>query len=859
MKLKNISLVSVLLISVIVPFAMGQGQTSIQIFDLNMSGADRTEGNTAATRIWDGGSAGSGNWTADANWQGNVQPEAGDFLIFPPGALRLSNTNTFGAGTVFGGIIFQGDDYNIYGNTITLTNHITATAGASGNTFRPGIRLGAPSYLRAQGSGLKLTFLGNIDLNGQDLGLVCQPGQLVCSGIISGTGDVTKSGSGRAVFSGGAANTYNGTTYVLDGFLELSKYLILNPGNFRLGRTAVPGNLVIGLGTSPLISDIVVCEANNQIAATAQVTVRATGELSLNDYNHTIFFLRMAGGHVNSGAAMLTVTGNIVGELDDDGSVISGNLNLGPTGKNVILNNDVLLTIPAVVSGASNALLHVSGGGELRLTANNTYAGPTVLHSGAVRVSTPGGLGIGDTVMIEQGELTLANTAINGKMLRASGPGGIISQGSCAWNGDIVLEGDLVVNTSTGSTLVWTGHASGSGGFTKVGAGLLRLSGPEANTFTGGVLLLSGAMELYKFFNGEQVPAISGSTLSVGDGVGGPGADIVRYGGPGQIGDTTLVRVTSSGKVQLAGWTDLIGALTGSPNGGEVDLGVSGARWIVGGNDLSTTFAGTFTGSGSLVKTGATTLTLTGTSTHQREIVVAQGTLLVHGKLLAGSTNSILQVHAQGMLAGTGHVDKVTIFPAGRLAPGASAGILSVSNLWFNDNGQLEIELNGPAPGVGYDRVVAHGAATNYPNGGALVVTLGFVPTAGDSFLILDKTSTGPIGMFNGLPEGATFAAGGSLFLITYTGGDGNDVVLFRLPAPESMLTGLTSLTNGHKRLRGLGRSSLAYAIEAATHLDAPIPWLGLGSATANGAGVFQFTDTNAPQHPRRFYRAISP
>jgi hypothetical protein len=105
----------------------------------------------AAIRIWDGGSAGSGNWTADANWEGNVQPAPGDFLIFPAGAARPANTNTFGAGTVFGVILFQGDNYDIHGNAVTITNHITAAAGTSGNVFRPGIRLGAPAFIRAQG------------------------------------------------------------------------------------------------------------------------------------------------------------------------------------------------------------------------------------------------------------------------------------------------------------------------------------------------------------------------------------------------------------------------------------------------------------------------------------------------------------------------------------------------------------------------------------------------------------------------------------------------------------------------------------------------------------------------------------
>ena len=35
--------------------------------------------------------------------------------------------------------------------------------------------------------------------------------------------------------------------------------------------------------------------------------------------------------------------------------------------------------------------------------------------------------------------------------------------------------------------------------------------------------------------------------------------------------------------------------------------------------------------------------------------------------------------------------------------------------------------------------------------------------------------------------------------------------------------------------------------------------WLNIGSPLANSAGVFIFTDTNAPLFPLRFYRAVFP
>src|SRR5262249_40018087 len=60
-----------------------------------------------------------------------------------------------------------------------------------------------------------------------------------------------------------------------------------------------------------------------------------------------------------------------------------------------------------------------------------------------------------------------------------------------------------------------------------------------------------------------------------------------------------------------------------------------------------------------------------------------------------------------------------------------------------------------------------------------------FVPPLGSSFVIVNNHSSDPIsGTFAGLAEGATFTASGASFLITYQGGDGNDVVVTRYDVP---------------------------------------------------------------------------
>lgn len=67
----------------------------------------------------------------------------------------------------------------------------------------------------------------------------------------------------------------------------------------------------------------------------------------------------------------------------------------------------------------------------------------------------------------------------------------------------------------------------------------------------------------------------------------------------------------------------------------------------------------------------------------------------------------------------------------------------------------------------------------NVTLGGALNLTCNVTVPLGTTFTLLDKQKTGAIsGTFSGLPQGATNNVGGQQFVISYVGGNGNDVVL---------------------------------------------------------------------------------
>src|SRR5262249_34082573 len=70
-------------------------------------------------------------------------------------------------------------------------------------------------------------------------------------------------------------------------------------------------------------------------------------------------------------------------------------------------------------------------------------------------------------------------------------------------------------------------------------------------------------------------------------------------------------------------------------------------------------------------------------------------------------------------------------------------------------------------------------------SGTTLSVSIGYVPTPSDGFILVANDGTDAIsGTFAGLPEGATITLAALAFHISYHGGDGNDVALTSLAVP---------------------------------------------------------------------------
>ena len=80
----------------------------------------------AANRTWDGGDLDlPGLWSARTNWNGNTNIATGDALFFPGTAVVKTMDNNLSISN-FAKLTFNDDAYTLNGNSLRLTNGITA-------------------------------------------------------------------------------------------------------------------------------------------------------------------------------------------------------------------------------------------------------------------------------------------------------------------------------------------------------------------------------------------------------------------------------------------------------------------------------------------------------------------------------------------------------------------------------------------------------------------------------------------------------------------------------------------------------------------------------------------------------------
>ena len=374
----------------------------------------------------------------------------------------------------------------------------------------------------------------------------------------------------------------------------------------------------------------------------AVVTINAgavvNGSISLGDGNDTL--------NIMAGTSLAGVT-SLNGGL---GSFVDTlNLNAGLAGtlsEWEILNVNTAGGDFSITGAISNiGVLTKSGAGTLTLTGNNSFIGGTTISAGSL-IGDSQSFGDGD--IVNNASLVLNQTTDASFALVISGTGSLTKSGAGALTltgvnsfsgGTTISAGRLIGNTQSFGTGAIVNNASlvfnqtsnasfasvisGTGSLTKTGGGVLTLTG--INSFTGGTTISSGRLigNSQSFGSGAIV---NNASLELAQTTDASFASVIS--GTGSLTKSGAGALTLTGVNSFSGGTTIsAGRLIGNTQSFGTGAIVNNAS-LVFNQTTDASFASVISGTGSLTKSGAGALTLTGVNSFSGGTTISAGTLI---------------------------------------------------------------------------------------------------------------------------------------------------------------------------------------------------------------------------------------
>ena len=669
------------------------------------SGQTQTISDSIADQTGSGGTgANAGSWGLDLTGAGTV---------------ALGGANTYTGGTTV--------------NAGTLSISADNNLGAASNN----VALAAGTTLAFTGSFTfdhPVTISGDptVDVGGSNTVTISTP---IADGTSPGT--LVKTDTGTLVL--GAANTYTGATTVSGGTLALSgngsiassSGLSLatlttfdvsgaNAGPVVPTLTGVFGSTVSLGGNTLIINETgnstfagTIADGGLSGGAGGAIVKAGAGTLTLSGGNTYTGATTINGGTLalsgfgsvaDSSGVNLTASG---AAFDISGVFTSASINglSGVSGSSVNLDGNELLvnqtgnaTFSGAVAGSSTSSLVFEGTATETLSGTSTSTGTLEVDGGTVSLGAGASIATFDSVDLESGTLDISN-----------GGNQTVQNLSSAFGGSVTL-GSNTLTDSTTSAGGFDGVISGTGGLTVAGSGSLTLFG--ANTYTGAT-------------------TINGGTLAIGF-----GGSIATSSGVDLAGPSAIFELANDGTATIQDLT-----------------GVSGSSVAIGLNTLafgtanSTSFAGSFSGTGELLKEGSGTLALTGNSSgfDGTTVVSAGGLDIAPTSTSSGTLGGSVTVENGAFVVGHGTIGGSLTNVSGIVASLGAAVPLSVGgNYTQNTGGTLEVGLSPTAA----TRLAVTGGASlaGTLNIQAVPGSAGYVPFT--SYVILNTTNGNVTGTF---------------------------------------------------------------------------------------------------------------
>jgi hypothetical protein len=575
----------------------GQSNSSYTIGGVMFNGlnANSSSSNTLNNTFVKNGS-GNVTLTAANTYAGQTQLNNGELWIGSGGSISTSSGIFVGNGGQPGNVtklwLSNSTGGTTFSNNFTINDGNLTTREIGGlNTSGNHIFSGAITNNATTG-GLRINALN-------------AGGTATLSGVVSGGGAVSTTGSGIVVFSGASQNTYTNT------FTAGATTTVFNKSADT--RAIGTGNVTINTGVT-LRTD-----ANNQLGTgtPSLITINGNGVFNLNSTNQKVAL------------ASASTTASV--------TLGSGTLNIDNTGTD---------TYAGVISG-TGGVTKTNAGIEIFTNTANSYTGTTTITTGEIRLQPSANATYSSQIVMNGGTLgttgiTSTRTWTSSSTLNLTANSTIALQSGTAHtltfaNSSIISWSPLSILTITGWSGIYNGTSNGTTGKIFIGSSAASLTGQQISqiVFNNGTNNFSAVM----LSTGELVP--SSNIIIPWTNAGGATA---WYTTTNWTPSTTSSAWTISNIAQFnnAGTANIAGInmTTGSLSIGAIDA--TNARVT---NSLT---VGTTTGIGTLTLNGAVVRGISNTILSNNSTRLLALTDANMGVVLGNATNNLVNISGTG-------------------------------------------------------------------------------------------------------------------------------------------------------------------------------------------------------------------
>ena len=552
--------------------------------------------------------------------------------------------------------------------------------------------------------------------NGSGVGTVSVASNLfVGGGLEFDGGSYTFNTAGVGAFNLGLGNLIvdlNSGTPVTQTF----NVQIINAGAMVINNTGAVGNTVVLTNTTNNYNGGTTLNGTSILLNNAATSALGSGVVTIAGTGSTF-------GTSSAGAVSIANTVNVNANFNltsGAGGLTLTDVNLGAVTR-TITGLAGTTTINGTISGGAGSGVTYDGSNTRIIYGANetsTYTGLTTVQNGA-------------TLTLSS---TVANTAIKGDLTISSG--GTVNQtvtGEIATSATVTVNTAGIWNLNSNTELIKTLNSGANGGTVNLGAagGLQVNNGNFSGNITGanGTLLKLGLAADVLTLSGTNsysgVTTITHGTIRAGS-----------VSGLSSASAFNLINTDST--LDLGGFNNSISSLTGVAGSTVTNSGFLAPSVLTVLAGASTTFAGNMVdGAGllGLVKSGATTLTLSGTNTYSGSTTITAGSQITAGSVTGLSANSAFVVQTSTVLALNGFNNTIASLSDG-LTTGGIVNNSGAANavLTFGGNGTPTrfnglLTNGGGAGNLGITKVGAGvttlGGANNYT--GATTITGGTI------------------------------------------------------------------------------------------------------------------------------------